>query len=58
MHTVSFFSFYLVSQLHADRNWKDTLKYLPFMTAMGIGLAVNNTKAVLEALWGHTSSAC
>ncbi len=53
--TFSFFAFYLVSQMSGGRNWKDTLKYLPFMTALGIGLAVNNSKAVLEALFGQVS---
>ena len=29
------------------------MKYLPVVMAIGIGLAVNNTKAVLEALFGQ-----
>jgi cellulose synthase/poly-beta-1,6-N-acetylglucosamine synthase-like glycosyltransferase len=53
--TASFFCFYLVSQLHGDRNWRDTIRYTPFLMGMGIGLAVNNTRAVLEALAGQTS---
>ncbi len=54
--TISFFSFYFVSQTAGGRNWRDTLRYLPFLTAMGIGLAVNNSKAVLEALLGQPSA--
>jgi cellulose synthase/poly-beta-1,6-N-acetylglucosamine synthase-like glycosyltransferase len=53
--TASFFSFYVVSQMDGGRNWRDTLRYLPFLTAMGIGLAINNSKAVLEALFGQES---
>jgi cellulose synthase/poly-beta-1,6-N-acetylglucosamine synthase-like glycosyltransferase len=53
--TVSFFAFYIGSQLDGGRNWRDTLRYLPFLTAMGIGLAVNNSRAVLEALFGEES---
>jgi cellulose synthase/poly-beta-1,6-N-acetylglucosamine synthase-like glycosyltransferase len=54
--TISFFSFYLASQMDGGRNWRDTIRYLPFLTAMGIGLAVNNSKAVLEALFGQESA--
>lgn len=53
--TVSFFAFYIGSQMDGGRNWKDTLRYLPFLTAMGIGLSVNNSRAVLEALFGEES---
>jgi cellulose synthase/poly-beta-1,6-N-acetylglucosamine synthase-like glycosyltransferase len=50
--TLSFCNFYMVSQreLHAD--WKTRLKYLPFLMSIGIGLCVNNTRAVLEAVFG------
>jgi cellulose synthase/poly-beta-1,6-N-acetylglucosamine synthase-like glycosyltransferase len=53
--TMSFFRFYMVSQreLHAD--WKSRLKYLPFLMSIGIGLSVNNTRAVLEALFRKES---
>jgi len=53
--TVSFFAFYIGSQMDGGRNWRDTLRYLPFLTAMGIGLSVNNSRAVLEALFGDES---
>jgi cellulose synthase/poly-beta-1,6-N-acetylglucosamine synthase-like glycosyltransferase len=48
--TASVANFYMVCQreLHAD--WVTRLKYLPFLMSIGIGLAVNNTKAVFEAL--------
>ena len=50
--TLSFCRFYMVSQreLHAD--WKARLKYLPFLMSVGIGLCVNNTRAVFEAVLG------
>src|SRR5204862_1492556 len=53
--TWSFFYFYMRSQreLHAD--WRSRLKYLPFLMSIGIGLCVNNTRAVLEALFRKES---
>jgi cellulose synthase/poly-beta-1,6-N-acetylglucosamine synthase-like glycosyltransferase len=53
--TASVANFYMVCQreLHAD--WMTRLKYLPFLMSIGIGLAVNNTKAVLEALFNRQS---
>ena len=54
--TMSFFRFYMVSQreLYPD-SWKSRLKYLPFLMSIGIGLSVNNTRAVLEALFHKES---
>jgi hypothetical protein len=31
------------------------MKYLPMMMALGVGLSVSNTKAILEALFGRKS---
>lgn len=53
--TVSVCSFYLLSQREAGGRWRRRVLYLPFVLALGIGLAVNNAKAVLEALFGHDS---
>ena len=53
--TISVCTFYLVSQREVGGNWKQRVLYLPFVLALGIGLAVNNTKATLEALFGHES---
>ena len=51
--TFSVFTFYLFSQREAyPQEWRSRLKHLPMVMAVGIGLAVNNTKAVLEALRG------
>src|SRR5690606_29124962 len=30
--------------------WK-TILYLPFIMALGVGLSLNNTRAVIEAIW-------
>jgi len=53
--TMSVFNFYLISQREAYPDWRSRAKYLPMVMAVGIGLAVNNTKAVLEAMLGKQS---
>lgn len=54
--TFSISSFYLVSQKEIfPRRWPRTFLYLPFLMALGIGLTLTNTKAVLEALFGIRS---
>ncbi len=51
--TFSISSFYLVSQRELfPKSWPRALLYLPFLMALGIGLTVTNTRAVLEALIG------
>jgi cellulose synthase/poly-beta-1,6-N-acetylglucosamine synthase-like glycosyltransferase len=50
--TLSFCNFYLVSQRELYPDWRARLKYLPFLMSIGIGLCVNNTRAVCEALFG------
>jgi hypothetical protein len=37
-------------------SWKARLVYLPATLAVGIGLSINNAKAVIEALVGHQSA--
>ena len=55
--TFSISSFYLVSQRELfPRTWPRALLYLPFLMALGIGLTITNTKAVLEALIGKKSA--
>jgi len=55
--TFSISSFYLVSQKELfPKTWPKTFLYLPFLMALGIGLTVTNTKAVMEALLGIQSS--
>ncbi len=54
--TCSFSTFYMVAQRQLyPRGWRKCIKYLPFLMSTGIGLAVMNTKAVMEALVGHRS---
>jgi hypothetical protein len=49
-------AFYLASQrVLYPRTWKRSILYLPLMMALGIGLSLFNTKAVLEALFGVKS---
>lgn len=54
--SVSVVLFYLTSQkaLRPDSWWRE-IPYLPLLLALGIGMSVNNAKAVLEALFNHQS---
>jgi hypothetical protein len=55
--TFSISSFYLVSQRELfPKSWPRALLYLPFLMALGIGLTITNTKAVIEALIGKESA--
>ena len=55
--TASVSSFYMVSQKELfPKTWYKTVIYLPFLMAMGTGLAITNTKAVFEALFGIKSA--
>ncbi|MEW5909431.1 MAG: cellulose synthase family protein [Thermodesulfobacteriota bacterium] len=54
--TVSVATFYLTTQQEeGSRSIWWALKRLPVLFAVGIGLCVNQTRAVLEALFGHSS---
>ena len=55
--TFSISSFYLVSQRELfPKSWPRALLYLPLLMALGIGLTITNTKAVIEALIGKESA--
>lgn len=55
--TMSISSFYLVSQKELfPKSWGRTVLYLPFLMALGVGLTITNTKAVMEALFGVQSA--
>jgi cellulose synthase/poly-beta-1,6-N-acetylglucosamine synthase-like glycosyltransferase len=55
--TFSISSFYLVSQRELfPKTWPRALLYLPFLMALGIGLTITNTRAVLEALLGKQTA--
>ena len=53
--TASVANFYMVCQRELHHDWITRLKYLPFLMSIGIGLTVNNTKAVFEAIFNQQS---
>jgi hypothetical protein len=53
--TASVCSFYVATQRELGASRWQQVKYLPFLMALGIGLSVNNARAVVEALAGHQS---
>lgn len=53
--SLSVIIYYLISQKESNPNWKEQLPYLPILMSLGIGLSINNAKAVLEALFNHRS---
>jgi len=56
--TFSVCNFYMICQREIHADWRTRLKYLPFLMSIGIGLSINNTRAVFEALFNkHTEFA-
>jgi cellulose synthase/poly-beta-1,6-N-acetylglucosamine synthase-like glycosyltransferase len=53
--TFSVCNFYMICQREIHRDWRARLKYLPFLMSIGIGLSINNTRAVFEALFNRQS---
>lgn len=53
--TVSVVAFYMCAQRELKGSWWKCLLYVPALMAVGIGLSVNNARAVLEALFNHKS---
>ncbi|HEY7575795.1 MAG TPA: cellulose synthase family protein, partial [Thermoanaerobaculia bacterium] len=51
--TFSFIAFYLVSQVEIGKAWKPTLRSMPSLMSIGIGLSLNNAHAVLEGMFGR-----
>ena len=47
----TFFIFGQKELFGKEAGWK-TLLYMPILMALGIGISINNAKAVLEAIWG------
>ncbi len=54
--TASVVAFYATSQREIYRDWKKQLLYFPLLLSLGIGLTVNNTRAVVEALFGRDTT--
>ena len=50
--TCSAATFYICSQRMLFRTWADSVKYLPFLMSLGIGISLNNARAVLTGLFG------
>lgn len=53
--TGSFAIFYALAQKELYADWDRSIKYIPFVLSLGVGLSINNTIAVLEALKGKDS---
>lgn len=53
--TLAFLAFYVASQREIGRDWRATLRCLPFLLSLGIGLSVNNARAVLEGAFGRSA---
>jgi cellulose synthase/poly-beta-1,6-N-acetylglucosamine synthase-like glycosyltransferase len=51
--SASIATFYAAAQAELGRSWWERLKHVPFVMAVGIGLSVNNARAVVEALMGY-----
>ncbi len=54
--TIGISFFYVCSQKEAYKNWKSRIVYMPMLMSLGIGLSVNNSKAVLEALFNKKTA--
>ncbi len=53
--TVSVTAFYFCPQIELHAKWWKRLLYMPLMMAIGVGLSINNARAVLEALFNRPS---
>ncbi|MFA6135463.1 MAG: cellulose synthase family protein [Phycisphaerae bacterium] len=53
--TLSASVFYCAAQQELFGDWRVAAKYMPMMMALGVGLCLSNTKAILEALFGRKS---
>ncbi len=53
--TASVSFFYVATQREIGQRWWGRLKFLPFLMSLGIGMAINQSKAVLEALFDRQS---
>ena len=54
--TTSVIAYYTVTIRHLYPDWKKQVRYLPLVMAIGIGMAISNTRAALEAFLGVRSS--
>jgi cellulose synthase/poly-beta-1,6-N-acetylglucosamine synthase-like glycosyltransferase len=49
--TASVLTFYLMSQVAGNEDWTGEIRYLPALMSVGIGLSVNNARAVISGLF-------
>ena len=49
--TVAVLTFYLMSQVAGNDDWRREMRYLPALMSVGIGLSVNNARAVISGLF-------
>lgn len=52
MATCGATSFYIASQRAQFKTWADSIKYIPFLMSLGIGISLNNARAVLAGFFG------
>lgn len=52
--TCSALSFYICSQRELRRSWIDSVRYVPALMAIGVGIAFNNAIAAVEGLLGRS----
>jgi cellulose synthase/poly-beta-1,6-N-acetylglucosamine synthase-like glycosyltransferase len=55
LSSLSVAMFYLFAHREALGTWRGIVRWIPFLMAVGIGLSINNARAVLEALLGQVS---
>lgn len=53
--SLSVIFYYLVSQKESNKSWKKQIPYLPLLMSLGIGLSINNARAVIEAMFNYTT---
>lgn len=52
--TCSASTFYVASQREVFRTWGESLKYLPFLMSLGVGVSMNNARAAFEGFFGKS----
>ncbi len=53
--TCSASTFYVACQRELFKTWGESLKFLPFLMSLGVGISLNNARAAVEGLAGKAS---
>jgi len=53
--TCSASTFYVACQRELFKTWGESLKYLPFLMSLGVGISMNNARAAFEGFFGKAS---